>query len=101
MSFHLAQAKHCILTFGAMVMGLFPIVRASTHRTVLSWGVLFKACSHDGIKLLVLPAMGHYLVGVCAIIVTFQAVKMAAGLLSIPGHWNCNYKILSLEKVGP
>ena len=101
MSFHLAQAKHCILTFGAMVMGLFPIVRASTHRTVLSWGILFKACSHDGIKLLVLPAMGHYLVGVCAIIVTFQAVKMAAGLLSIPGHWNCNYKILSLEKVGP
>jgi len=67
MSFHLAQAKHCILTFGTMVMGLFSIVGASTHRTELGWGVLFKACSHDGIKLLVLSAMSHYLVGVCAI----------------------------------
>jgi hypothetical protein len=71
-----------------MVMGLFSIVGASTHRTELGWGVLFKACSHDGIKLLVLSAMSHYLVGVCAIIVTFQAVKMAARLLSISGHWD-------------
>jgi len=79
--FHLRETKNSVLTLPAVVMSLFPIVTASWGRTVLRWGKLLKACSHDAVQLLMLPSMCHHLVRVRAVVVALEAVEMTAALL--------------------
>lgn len=75
---HLGQAQNGELTLAAMVVSLLAVVGAPSDRAELGRGVLFEAGRHDGVELLVLPTMGHHFIGVRAIIVAFQAMKVAA-----------------------
>ena len=77
-AFHLRESQDGILTLGAVVMGLFPIVGASPYRTKLRGRVFFKARRHYGVQLLVLATVCYHFVSVRAIVVTFQTMKMAA-----------------------
>jgi len=61
-----------------MVVGLFPVVATPVDLTELRGRVLLEAGRVDGVQLLVLPAMGHDLVGVGAVVVALEAVKVAA-----------------------
>ena len=76
-AFHLRESQDGILTLGAVVVGLLPVVGTSPYRTKLCGSVFFETRCHDGIELLVLPTMSHYFVGVCAVVVTFQTMKVA------------------------
>lgn len=77
-AFHLRESQDGILTLGAMVMGLLPVVGTSPYRTELRGRVFFEARRHDGVQLLVLATVGHHFVGVRAIVFTFQTMKVAA-----------------------
>jgi len=57
-------------------MGLLAAVRARLGVTWLRWRELLEARRHDGVKLLMLATMGHYLIGVRAHEFTFEAVKV-------------------------
>jgi len=77
-AFHLRESQNGVLTLGAVVVGLFSVVGASPYRTELRGRVFFEARRHDGVQLLVLPTVGYHFVGVRAIVVTFQTMKVAA-----------------------
>jgi hypothetical protein len=77
-SFHLRQTENGILALAAVVMGLLAIVTAAVDLTKLRRRVLLKAGRVDGVQLLVLPAVGHDLVGVGAIVVTLETVEVTA-----------------------
>ena len=77
-AFHLGEPQDGVLTLGAVVVGLLPIVGASPYRTKLRGRVFFKAGGHDGVQLLVLASVGHYFVGIRAIVVAFQTMEVAA-----------------------
>ena len=79
--FHLWEPKNSILTFAAMVMGLFTIMTASRYCTVLRGSVLFEPCCHDTVEFLMLSPMCDHLVGVGAVIVALEAVEVTATLL--------------------
>lgn len=57
-------------------MRLLLIMVATLNTTRLGRCKLFKTCGIDGISLLVLSAMRHYLIGVCAHKVAFETVEM-------------------------
>ena len=86
---HLGEPQDGVLTLGAVVVGLLPIVGASPYRTKLRGRVFFKARGHDGVQLLVLASVGHHFVGIRAIVVAFQTMEVAAWLLGITGdrYW--------------
>ena len=88
--FHLGQAKNGVLALGAVVVRLLAAVPAAVDQAELELGVLLEAGGVDGVHLLVLPPVGHHLVGVSAVVVALQAVEVAAGLLCVTVHWNCN-----------
>lgn len=77
-SLHLGQAQNGELALAAMVMSLFAVMGTPSDRAKLGRGVLLEAGRHDGVELLVLPSMGHHFVGVGAVVVAFQAMKVAA-----------------------
>merc|ERR1719361_2532006 len=77
-AFHLRESQDGILTLGAVVVGLLPVVGTSPYRTKLRGSVFLKTRCHDGVELLVLATMSHHFVGVCAVVVTFQTMKVAA-----------------------
>lgn len=77
-AFHLGEPQDGVLTLCAVVVGLLPIVGASPYRTKLRGRVFFKARGHDGVQLLVLASVGHHFVGICAIVVAFQTMEVAA-----------------------
>ena len=60
---------------------LFAIVTAAWSCTVLGRGELFKSCSQDAVQLLMLSPVSDHLVCVCAVVVTFQTMKMTRTLL--------------------
>ena len=74
---HLRESQNSILTLRTVIVGLLPIVGTSPYRTKLCGSVFFETRCHDGIELLVLATMSHYFVGVCAVVVTFQTMKVA------------------------
>ena len=81
---HLTEPEHCILALVAVVVGLLPVVGApAAAGAVLRRRVLLEARGHDVVQLLVLPAMGHHLVGVRAGVVALEAVEVAAALLGL------------------
>jgi len=77
-AFHLGEPQDGVLTLGAVVVGLLPIVGASPYRTKLRGSVFFKAGGHDGVQLLVLASVGHHFVGIRAIVVAFQTMEVTA-----------------------
>ena len=77
-AFHLGEPQDGVLTLSAVVVCLLPIVGASPYRTKLRGRVFFKAGGHDGVQLLVLASVGHYFVGIRAIVVAFQTMEVAA-----------------------
>lgn len=77
-AFHLGEPQDGVLTLGAVVVGLLPIVGASPYRTKLRGSVFFEAGGHNGVQLLVLASVGHYFVGIRAIVVAFQTMEVAA-----------------------
>ena len=58
------------MTFSAVIVGLFAIVRAAGRGAVLGRRELLEARREDAVQLLMLSAMGHNFVGVCAVVVT-------------------------------
>ena len=81
MSLHLRQTEDSILTLSAVVMSLLPVVTAAGGGAVLGGGELLESRSQDAVQLLMLPSVRHHLVGVGAVIVTFQTVEMARTFL--------------------
>lgn len=77
-AFHLGKSQDGVLTLGAVVVGLLPIMGASPYRTKLRGSVFFEAGGHDGVQLLVLASVGHHFVGIRAIVVAFQTMEVAA-----------------------
>ena len=77
-AFHLRESQDGILTLGAVVVGLLPVVGTSSYRTKLRGSVFLETRCHDGVELLVLATMSHHFVGVRAVVVTFQTMKVAA-----------------------
>ena len=77
-AFHLGEPQDGVLTLGAVVVGLLPIVGASPYRTKLRGSVFFEAGGHDGVQLLVLASVGHHFVGIRAIVVAFQTMEVTA-----------------------
>ena len=73
---HLTKAENGIVTFEAMVVGLFLIVIARLNTTRLGRSELFKSSSVNGVPLLVLPTVRYHFVGVCADEITLHAVEM-------------------------
>ena len=69
------------MTLSAVVMSLLPVVTAAGGGAVLGGGELLEARSQDAVQLLMLPSVRHHLVGVGAVIVTFQTVEMARTFL--------------------
>jgi hypothetical protein len=82
-SLHLGEAEDGVLTLCAMVVGLLAVVAAAVDEADLRGRVLLESGRVDRVKLLVLPTMGDHLVGVGAIVVAFQTVKVAARFLSV------------------
>jgi hypothetical protein len=82
-SFHLGQAENGVLALGAVVVGLLAVVAATVDEAELGRGELLESGGVDGVHLLVLPSMGHDLVGVGAVVVALEAVEVAARFLGI------------------
>lgn len=85
---HLAEAEDGVLALPAVVVGLLAVVAAPAHRAELGGRELLEAGGHDGVELLVLPAVGHHLVGVRAVVVALEAVEVARALLRLSGQGN-------------
>ena len=87
--FHLGQAEHCVLALPAVVVRLLAVVGAVGDVAHLGGGVLLEARRDDRVQLLVLPAVGHHLVGVGAVVIALEAVEMtrALGRLSWQSGW--------------
>jgi len=115
MSLHLRQTENSILTLSAVVMSLLPVVTAAGGGAVLGGGELLEARSQDAVQLLMLPSVRHHLVGVGAVIVTFQTVEMARtfligtcvvediqlALLPAAGHAPETLELVPAERVQP
>ena len=100
---HLRESQHRVLTLLAVVVSLLPVVRAPAGVAELGGRVLLEAGGHDGVQLLVLPPVGHHLVGVGAVIVALEAVKVTRALLGFTGqrdHWNKKGKEKALLPIG-
>lgn len=80
---HLAEPQHGVLALAAVVVRLLAVVRAPRHRAELRRRELLEAGGHDGVELLVLPPVGHHLVGVRAVVVALEAVEVGRALLSL------------------
>ena len=81
MRLHLGESQYGVLTFPAMVVGLFTIMTAAWNCTVLGRGVLLEPGRHDAVEFLVLSSVCDDLVRVGTIIVALEAVEVAAALL--------------------
>ncbi len=79
----MGEAEDCVLTLCAVVVCLLAVVAAAVDEADLRGRVLLESGRVDRVKLLVLPTMGDNLVGVGAIVVAFQTVKVAARFLSV------------------
>ena len=82
-SLHLGQAEDGVLTLCAVVVGLLPVMAAPVDQAKLGRSVLLKSGRVDRVQLLVLATVGHHLVGVGAVVVALEAVKMAARFLGV------------------
>ena len=80
-----------------MIVRLLAVVPAPVDEAELGRGELFEAGGVDGVHLLMLPPVGHDLVGVGAVVLALEAVEMAAGLLSITGQRNCKKDVRCVE----
>ena len=92
-SLHLGQAQDSVLTFAAVIVGLFGVVDAACVAAKLSRRVFLEPSCYYRVHLLVHLPVGHYFVGVSTVVVTLQAVEVGARLLRVArGRLYCNKK---------
>jgi len=101
MSRHLTQTEHGVVTLEAVVVSLLLVVVAALDVAGLRGGELLEACSVDRVSFLVLPPVGHHLVGVCAHEVAFLAVEVRRLILLPANHRRVDTIWPAAGHVGP